>query len=528
MKLTSEKGATSNSEREILKDLRITDPRDDKVRIQRTKGGLLQESYRWILDHEDYRRWHDDEQSRLLWIKGDPGKGKTMLLCGIVDELEKLPAGTYILSYFFCQATDVRLNSATAVLRGLMYQLLDQEPSLIGCVQKKYDHAGKQLFEDINSWDALSQILLSILQELSSQNIYLVVDALDECETNLDQLLHLIVQISSSSQAKWILSSRNRRDIEQLILPTESRTRLSLELKENAEHVSHAVNVYIAQCISKLPGLKEDPALQDQVQNEMRLKANGTFLWVALVVQELREAKAQSWEILEIMNDVPAGLDELYERMMKLIQRLGRKNPVFCRKLLSTVTAAYRPLHLAELQALADLPPNISNIRQNLIAVAALCGSFITIRDNIVYLIHQSAKDFLTRHISLFPSDMAQERTSIALRSIQVMSITLRRDIYNLLAPGFPIEDVKTPDPDPLASARYSCIHWVAHLAHGNPGGLGQDGRNAELSDLVHEFLKKHYLHWLEALSILRSMSPGILSVSRLLSLVQVRLGIQC
>lgn len=86
-------------------DLRITDPRDDKKRIEKTKGGLLKESYRWILENSDFQRWRDERQSRLLWIKGDPGKGKTMLLCGIVDELEKT-AKMDLLSYFFCQATD--------------------------------------------------------------------------------------------------------------------------------------------------------------------------------------------------------------------------------------------------------------------------------------------------------------------------------------------------------------------------------------------------------------------------------------
>ncbi|CZR68133.1 uncharacterized protein PAC_18032 [Phialocephala subalpina] len=61
-----------------------------------TKGGLLKDSYRWILDNTDFQRWRQDEQSRLLWIKGDPGKGKTMLLCGIIDELTQstIDAGT--------------------------------------------------------------------------------------------------------------------------------------------------------------------------------------------------------------------------------------------------------------------------------------------------------------------------------------------------------------------------------------------------------------------------------------------------
>jgi hypothetical protein len=38
----------------------LTDPRDDKARIEQTKGGLLKDSYKWILDHPDFRQWRDD------------------------------------------------------------------------------------------------------------------------------------------------------------------------------------------------------------------------------------------------------------------------------------------------------------------------------------------------------------------------------------------------------------------------------------------------------------------------------------
>jgi hypothetical protein len=69
-----------------------------------------------------------------------------MLLCGIVDELTKSTVDTKILSFFFCQATDVCINSATAVLRGLIYLLVDQQPTLISHVRKKYDHVGEKLF----------------------------------------------------------------------------------------------------------------------------------------------------------------------------------------------------------------------------------------------------------------------------------------------------------------------------------------------------------------------------------------------
>ena len=54
-----------------------------------------------------------------------------MLLCGIVNELKKSTAATELLSYFFCQATDSRINNATAVLRGLLYLLVDLTPNVM-------------------------------------------------------------------------------------------------------------------------------------------------------------------------------------------------------------------------------------------------------------------------------------------------------------------------------------------------------------------------------------------------------------
>jgi hypothetical protein len=140
-----------SKQEKCIQDLHLTDPRNNKKRIKETKGGLLEDSYHWILKNADFQQWRDDENSQLLWIKGHPGKGKTMLLCSIIDELKKSIAKTDLLSYFFCQATDSRINSATAVLRGLLYLLVKQQPSLVSHIQKEHDHAGKALFKDANA-----------------------------------------------------------------------------------------------------------------------------------------------------------------------------------------------------------------------------------------------------------------------------------------------------------------------------------------------------------------------------------------
>lgn len=83
-----------------------------------------------------------------------------------------------------------------------------------------------------------------MLYDPRAKGCYIAIDALDECETGLPQLLDFIVQIEHMSpHVKWIVSSRYRHEIEQLLHRAASKTRLSLEL--NAHHVTHAINTYI-------------------------------------------------------------------------------------------------------------------------------------------------------------------------------------------------------------------------------------------------------------------------------------------
>jgi hypothetical protein len=232
-----------------IQDIHLTDSRNDKKRIEDMKGGLLRDSYCWILEHADFQQWRDNEHSRLLWIRGDPGKGKTMLLCGIIDELQNWIAKTDIVSYFFCQATDSRINSATAVLRGLLYLLVNQQPLLVSHIRKKYDYTGKTMFEDANAWVVLTEIFTNVLQDPTLNTTYLVVDALDKCATDMSKLLNFIAKESSvASRVKWIVSSRNWPDIEERLKQVGQG--LSLEL--NAKSVSTAVSIFIKQKVSQL------------------------------------------------------------------------------------------------------------------------------------------------------------------------------------------------------------------------------------------------------------------------------------
>ncbi|KAL6362891.1 hypothetical protein LRP88_02291 [Fusarium phalaenopsidis] len=469
-----------DGDKQCLRDLRETDPRDDKTRIEATKGGLLRDSYSWILANDEFRRWRDDPQSQLLWIKGDPGKGKTMLLCGIIDELGKDSHSR--ISYFFCQATETRLSNATAVLRGLIYLLVDQQPSLISHVRKKHDHAGKQLFEDWNAWEALSKILESILNDRVLDGAILIVDAVDECKTNRHQLLNLIAK---PSRVKWIVSSRNWQDIEQKLGRTKQKVRLELEL--NQDSISKAVDIYIGYKVEELAGLKNyDKETRDAVQRHLVGNADGTFLWVALVCKELADSKAaRKRHTLSKLKSFPPGLDPLYRRMMEQISNSDDVD--ICKEILAISSVVYRPITLEELKVLAQ---SLDDDYDDLPQIISSCGSFLTLREGIIYFVHQSAKDFLLNKASaqILPSGAAHQHHTIFSKSLVALSQTLQRDVCKLNAPGFPIDKVLRPNLEPLSPIRYSCVYWIDHLHDSDSTELNnvlQDNSN------VHRFIQE-------------------------------------
>lgn len=80
----------------------------------------------------------------------------------------------FLLAYFFCQSSRPELNNAAAVLRGLIYLLVEQREGLFEHVQKRYKASGRQLFEGANTIYALREMLSDILNDASLQITYLL------------------------------------------------------------------------------------------------------------------------------------------------------------------------------------------------------------------------------------------------------------------------------------------------------------------------------------------------------------------
>ncbi|KAJ5728975.1 uncharacterized protein N7483_003483 [Penicillium malachiteum] len=243
--------------------------------------------------------------------------------------------------------------------------------------------------------------------------MYLIVDGLDECqreEPGLSQLLELVAETSTNRKVKWLLSRTHSED-----------GQLCLEL--NAVSVSGAVNAYISHNMSELSDQyrqklrgniifsshKFDELIQN-IEHVLQEKSDGTFLWVALMIKELKTCAPN--KALEKVKKAPKGLHGLYTTILdNLIQFDDAKD---CGKVLLIMINAYRSLHLSEIVALAQLDELAAHE-----SILRHC-EFLTFREDIhlVSFIHQSAKHFLVQDQGPAVIIFFQEGTGKDIRSL--------------------------------------------------------------------------------------------------------------
>ena len=423
-----------------------------------------------------------------------------MMTIALIDEIQQrldLTPRSGVLSYFFCQNTIQELNNAVSIVRGLTYLLAKQNPALTRHLRKRYDETNSSPFEGFNALQGLWNMLLEILRDPSLPRVYLLVDALDECDSeSLEIFLKLLSASELSSKVKWVVTSRNETKI---IEHHRSHPAHEISLESNSPHVSEAVKSFIDFKVRELAVRKTyDNELQASVRDYLTDNADGTFLWVALVCKALEKVLAGTTE--HILRTFPAGLEPLYERMMGQIEHERDLAEVgLCKQILCTVTLACRPLCLNEIGIIAGFAEEVSNNLQYLQGLIGSCGSFLTLRKKTVYLVHQSAKDYFStgKGSNIFPLGQIKAHDQLAHQSLRLMLATLKRNICSLRAPGVLTKDVGNVTVEQCLSpaVQYACVYWVQHLQKGS-APLYDD-------DQVHQFLQTHLLYWLEALSLI-------------------------
>ncbi|KAM0524037.1 hypothetical protein ACHAPE_001292 [Trichoderma viride] len=409
-----------------------------------------------------------------------------------------LPSAT--LAYFFVQGADYRTNTAAAVIRGLIIMMLKSRPALLKHIREKYGDGPKGQLNGDKALAILCDMFETIVQDRDfvDENFICVVDALDECTEDCNHLLNLI--ITTSDTVKWLVSSRNEKHIERRL--AKNSQLLDLELQQNVEQVSASVDIYINLHMQELSALQDDEDLRSKTSKILQNKASGTFLWAALVIEQLRDT--DHWQVEDVLKEMPEGLESI-RLLLNRIDKLKAKAREACQVILSIVATAMRPLHLTELLLFINAhwkdDKRFKNLHQlrDIQDMTKGCGPILSIRDDIVYFVHQSAKDYIVEAAVRLIFPIQHQHYKMFEISLDVMSSNLTYNIYDLTNTQIYVDDIPLMDTnvDPLASLRYCCTFWVEHLAQGFEHF--EDGQS------LHSFLTDKFLCWIESLALKRS-----------------------
>ena len=172
-----------------------------------------------------------------------------------------------------------------------------------------------------------------------------------------------------------------------------------------------------------------------------------------------------------MLQELPASLDETYER---ILMEINKANRVHAHRLLQCLTVAIRPLRVAQLAEVLAVDfgtassPGTSKLRTNWRwedqeqAVLSTCSSLIAVVDEngsqVVQFSHFSVKEFLTSpRLASSGSDVSRFHTLLE----PAHTIMARACLGTLLRLDDTCDEVDVEERLPLA--RYAAEHWVTH-----------------------------------------------------------------
>ena len=211
---------------------------------------------------------------------------------------------------------------------------------------------------------------------------------------------------------------------------------------------------------------------------------------------------------LPVLNQLEAG------RSRSEIEKLGREFT----KIIGSIVILADPLPTSSLARLLGISKeDVDGSLHYLHSVLSVPSD----PNSPVRLLHLSFREFLVdpnkgKGGFWFWVDEKKTHGIITTRCLELLSTCLKENVCSLGFSGMLRRDINIRDIDKClpADIQYSCRYWVHHLE--------QSGRHISDEDAVDAFLREHFLHWLEALSLMGKISDCISLIDILRSLADV------
>lgn len=415
-------------------------PEDDLAGVRASrKPGTCQT----ILADPDFGKWLDSEfrGPQLLWLHAPPGSGKTFQSSFVIDHLQEHQTKC---AYWFFQYKDTRKRSTSHMLRSIAYQISAQDPSYRKALMEIQRSGMKLTNGDVQSvWRNAFATKLSKCQT----RWYWVIDGLDEADSSriipdlLSGLNGLKVEVRILIVSRKLSTIRN--SIQRLRKRAPDFAVNEMALVENLNDIRIAA----ADEMEDFPG---DEGFKHEVVDQIVSRSEGNFLWSSLVLKKVLQSHRQG-DVKKVLDSVPTGMDQLYDRMITSIAALDSEEDRHLSKiLLCWAMYAVKPVTIDELMdPYSVVMSSIIDIKHS---TSQLCAEFATLdRQNRIILVHQTAREYLRKSTKL----------PFSLESASVNEDLMGQCLSSLCDPGLrgKIRQDKTPK-----FATYAAIAWHVHL----------------------------------------------------------------
>ncbi|KAL2382043.1 hypothetical protein RJZ90_003555 [Blastomyces dermatitidis] len=470
-------------------------PKEDLTTVQDSR---LPGTCEWLSTTASYLRWRNNSTKgpSIYWLSGNPGVGKSVLAGYVIEMLEEM--GSDVSYFFFFKFGDGLRSRLNTCLRSIAFQMASRNERVKDMLLGMYSDGVE--FDKGDERTIWRKVFLSGVFQTTISPQYWIIDALDECADFASFFGLMLAKLDDSLPLRILITSRTTAGLQRQFSSLGSE-RLFCE-QISAADTLHDIRVFV-----------DDQSMLLEVDSNHRVslverileKSNDSFLWTAIVLQELLKVHGQE-DINRVLEEVPQEMEPLYLRILESMSQ-AKHGKQLAQAILAWAICVLRPLTVLELESALnlDLGDTFLHFRKS---ITDICGQLVGVDAfGRVQIVHATAREFLVKGglQSEFAVDVEETHTRIAKTCL----------IY-LTGPEMDPPPPRMRTPTLVERKRRSefavyAIHSFSdHLAHSNPVA-------DEVLDLLETFLGRNVLSWVQAIAENQDLTP-MFSVSRNLS----------
>ncbi|KAI9718673.1 MAG: hypothetical protein M1828_006608 [Chrysothrix sp. TS-e1954] len=483
-----------NAMKHVGEILNVEAPPNDDLALYRSRS--LPDSCRWMKDRESVVKWLDFEAScpRILCLTGLPGTGKSTVASRIV-ELVQTSLGENACQYFFFSYADPMRKTTACFLRSMAFQMAEADETFRIEIESYQMDTRMPLATQKASfiWEIIYNKILT--DNGSGTRTCWVIDGLDEAE-NPQSVLNYVKELPVTDGLRIFLVSRPSKELK--IALGDRAVYESVRSTDTQSDIRDFVHDYAQKA------LPENPNLTTRIVDDVLEKADGSFLWVRLILDRLKDNWHTSNGLQRVLAETPPGMESLYHSMINAVASQEERLRDLAVKVIIWTACAFRPIRVEELEeALEPEFGSFSNLQGSIVQI---CGHFIKLDGDNMRVTHETAKDYFFHNDGARPIRVGFDDSNeyIALTCIRYLCNNEWKRRFERHASGVAVESFsKSASTLDYFKDRpfftYAAKYWSFHVSRATP-------KSPAILQALQSFLSEYLLAWINAASLMNDL----------------------